>query len=772
MKIIIFSETNSHTIQSNIGKPEYSYYYVLKSFLPLLERLGDVVVVTNLEREVDKIYVECRLRKEVCFFLSFAPPHRTLTTLECPTIAVFAWEFDDIPDEQWGVEPSSDWRLVLRRLAGVIVHSSHTADVIRKAMGADYPVVVVPAPVWQRDIAQCRTFAPKEGAELRFPGWLFDSDQHSLSDFEEDLVWERQFDGVSINRLKSCSRVIDPEPKTVGVVSGKPLTILWRHLCNYATEIRELTGPVTRVKSRARNLIREGQRSQYFSDPVCESFCRDQHVLRLSGTVYTTVLNPADGRKNLHWIVHEFCDAFRDQPQATLVIKSSYFKADYAIAKVVAELIRQPGFVCRIIVISGYLDNACYTALLHATTYAVNASCGEGQCLPLMEYMTVGIPAVAPDHTALADYINDANAFVVEHSLEPASWPHDPRAVFRTFKHQIKRASLRSCYRASFELAHDDRRYSAMSEAAMRAVESYCSIDLLELRLKEFLALGTLRHRLQTECQRERHCGVLTHNTPDCQTVASADAAMSGWLRVDTSEVVTGVAVGTHDTVFDLGGRLSGVPEFCVAAGATVIVSDSSQKNLRARVGSLRMTGAKNLQVMACDWAQLPISSGVVTKVIAGDLLQSVAHPQCVLQELARIGAPDAQYVLTVPASAVEQIALRAAPDGYFGSTHHARIFSREDFISAVESVGLVVETYRTEGFYWALWLSMYWLSQRANGESHISKSLNPAPPYPEALSAWAVSWGALLRTPGGEILKNALDDILPQRQLIVARKL
>ena len=39
MLIIIYSETNQSNILENLGKPEYSYYFVLKEFRPVLERL-------------------------------------------------------------------------------------------------------------------------------------------------------------------------------------------------------------------------------------------------------------------------------------------------------------------------------------------------------------------------------------------------------------------------------------------------------------------------------------------------------------------------------------------------------------------------------------------------------------------------------------------------------------------------------------------------------------------------------------------------------------
>src|SRR5471030_77618 len=101
MIIIIYSDTNAGSIEKNLGLPEYSYYFVLKEFKPILERMGIVVPVTDPAREVDAIYRNAQAHGESCVFLSFSPPHKTAIGLECPTIPVFAWEFNTIPQEMW-----------------------------------------------------------------------------------------------------------------------------------------------------------------------------------------------------------------------------------------------------------------------------------------------------------------------------------------------------------------------------------------------------------------------------------------------------------------------------------------------------------------------------------------------------------------------------------------------------------------------------------------------------------------------------------------------
>ncbi len=47
-------------------------------------------------------------------------------------------------------EPRNDWRYVFENIAGVIACSEESAQAVRNAMGEDYPVIALPAPVFDR----------------------------------------------------------------------------------------------------------------------------------------------------------------------------------------------------------------------------------------------------------------------------------------------------------------------------------------------------------------------------------------------------------------------------------------------------------------------------------------------------------------------------------------------------------------------------------------------------------------------------------------------
>ncbi|VVN97954.1 glycosyltransferase [Pseudomonas fluorescens] len=418
MLIIIHSETNKSTIQQNLGRPEYSYYFVLKEYRPVLERLGQVIEVSNPDELVDRLYFDCLSRGEECVFLSFSPPHRTPLHYACPTIPVFAWEFSTIPTESWQGEPRHDWRLVLGASGAAITHSSFTVKAVRDVMGPDYPVCAIPAPVWDRFATRGRQLARQPQAEqvtLNLRGLLIDS------------------------------RELDLRPY------GPPA-------------------------------LREGQ-------PIDIDAPTQDCELRLDGVVYTSVLNPYDGRKNWEDMLSAFCTTFRDTADATLVLKLTHHDIEDALNDMLHHLYKNQSYRCRIVLIHGYLADPDYERLVEATSYVVNSSYGEGQCLPLMEFMSCGKPAVAPCNTAMADYVDSDNTFIVDSTDELTAWPHDPRAAYRTLRYITDWDSLCSAYQASYEVAKDDlERYARMSAHAVHSLEKFCSQASAERHLKGFFA--------------------------------------------------------------------------------------------------------------------------------------------------------------------------------------------------------------------------------------------------------------------------------------------
>jgi hypothetical protein len=443
---VLHAEQHEETIAGWLGHAEYSYYFVLRAFRPVLETIGAVVTVRDVGEEdsdgksrevldvagqIEAVVEIARRLGHPALHLSFSPPHRTPLGLAAPTIPVFAWEFYEIPCESWDDEPRHDWRAVLTRLGAAITHSAFAVRVVRAAMGEAFPIVAIPAPVWDRFAA----LGEPTGATPARGGRTLASGVPLLDTGRGDAL-------------------------------GSPIGA-------------RATVEVDLDEIRAE--MRGGRPSSPRTSPGATT------PLALDGVVYTTVLSPCDGRKNWPDLLRAFCLALRDRDDATLVMKL-VVAAPTAVPDFARELVRLRPFRCRVVVLDAFLSDEDYARLARASTYAVNASSGEGQCLPLMEYMSAGKPAVTPDHTAMADYVDAENAFIVATSLEPASWPQDSRALYRTSRHRLDMASLMAAFRESHRVAREDpERYRAMSRHATERLRAHCSAAVVREKLVRFL---------------------------------------------------------------------------------------------------------------------------------------------------------------------------------------------------------------------------------------------------------------------------------------------
>lgn len=213
--------------------------------------------------------------------------------------------------------------------------------------------------------------------------------------------------------------------------------------------------------------------------------------LDIDGVVYTTVFNPYDGRKNWIDMLSTFCWAFRDIEDATLVLKLTHRDNSIAMLAFKECLYRLTPFKCRVVAIQGFLSDADYERLAAVTTYCLNVSHGEGQCLPLMEFMSYGIPAVSPRHTGMADYIDESVAFVPHATLEPTRWPTDDvRNTYRTKRYRLDWESIVNALLESYRVAKEEpEKYAAMSKASAIRLKQHCSRAVVQEKLRDFVSI-------------------------------------------------------------------------------------------------------------------------------------------------------------------------------------------------------------------------------------------------------------------------------------------
>jgi glycosyltransferase involved in cell wall biosynthesis len=514
MKLIVYSQITAARIAASMGLPEYSYYFVLRDFLPVLRELGEVLVVEDPATEVDALYDKALAQGQHCWFLSFTPPQKTLFDLRCPTIPVFAWEFYGIPNEFWLDEPWQDWRYVLGRCGRAITHSRLIVDMVRRDMDESFPVISVPSPVWDKfeHLRQQPGRLPlNRSVKVHLPsGVIVDSSDPQVRPY---ISGEQAMNHL-MQAIRQFDRTFSPrdqiqETAPQVAVDRLPRQSAYRITRRYLGEwylrvLRPLISP------RAAMQVLDPQMQLVVDDPDRRPEPRNPVEPRkagasglsvrmpdwqpasvsteLSGVVFTALFNPYDGRKNWADMLTAFCAAFRDTPDATLAFKLGHTEYLSAMQEMLIWLARMPVFQCRIVIMHGYLEGNEFDELIRATAFTVNASHGEGQCLPLMEFMSCGKPAVAPRHSAMLDYIDEEVAFVVDSWLDATAWSHDPRLAYRTLRHQINWSSLKQAYLDAYACVRQDpERYRRMSAAAITRMKGHCSRAVAKERLASFL---------------------------------------------------------------------------------------------------------------------------------------------------------------------------------------------------------------------------------------------------------------------------------------------
>ena len=258
----------------------------------------------------------------------------------------------------------------------------------------------------------------------------------------------------------------------------------------------------------------------------------------------------------------------------------------------------------------------------------------------------------------------------------------------------------------------------------------------------------------------------------DSRNCGLVDAVLSGWYNYESGELLKGFKVTAEDVVLDFGCGAGAATMFCAKAGAYVIFSDVEPAKLRNLEERLKPTHAGAYESLISESLPLPIADASATKVIAMEVLEHVENPEATLSDLFRIAKPGAQFLITVPAAEGEELQKGLAPDMYFKKPNHLRIFSSEDFRQLVTDSGLSIEFYTTGGFFWALWMLLYWATQKNTGVEIEGAVLdNIAPPFHPLLQSWAATWQQLIDMPEGLAVKEKLDQKLPKTQAIIARK-
>lgn len=266
-----------------------------------------------------------------------------------------------------------------------------------------------------------------------------------------------------------------------------------------------------------------------------------------------------------------------------------------------------------------------------------------------------------------------------------------------------------------------------------------------------------------------------TTNAPgfvDSRDCGLVDAVQSGWYLGDSNELFKGFAVSAEDSVLDVGCGAGGATLFCANRGAQVTFTDVVPEKIESLRTRVAQTATRKAEGFVSDSIPLPVAANSMSRVISMEVLEHVEDPAAFLRELVRVGQPGALYLLAVPDPVGENMQKGFAPAYYFERPNHIHVFEREEFARLVSDAGLEIVRRDAFGFFWTFWMFLYWTLAKTTGDELVGTSHDVVqPPYPPLLNDWAKLWHQIIKMPEAAPMKQALDQLLPKSQVIIARK-
>jgi glycosyltransferase involved in cell wall biosynthesis len=532
-------------IRNTLGSAAYSYYFVLEALAPVLEKFGTWRLVDHPESSLPFLAARAEAEGYQPVHLALHPPQDVYLTPALPNIIFPFWEFPDIPDRDFGHDTRQNWVRVSRRADMIITACNFTRDAFLRA-GIDCPIGVVPVPIrpdhfqipdWDPEHTwthTCRHLSwggpPPKPPEPRSSA--FDDEAESMTDQDQGPmmahaepsapppampaprmglkrrgylmargVFRKVHPWLGAKSLERIARTrhyvltsAGRDPRTLEPLpGGRPgLTRLGyavardgyrRYFKRWLS--REALAKITETKAQALKIV--GHEPVIAPDPLLPS-----EPVTLGGLTFTSIFNLGDRRKNHHDLLSAYLLAFKDREDVTLVIKLATNPVrehhEVNIFRHMYHSLHIP-HKCRLVLITDFLTDQQMGELMRVTTFYVNTSRAEGACLPLQQSLAAGRPSIAPDHTAMADFMDDQIGFVPRTSPEPTYWPHDPEQRTETYWNRMVWSDLRDHMLAAAEMVEDDPdRYREMADAARARMAAYASREVVEDALRESLA--------------------------------------------------------------------------------------------------------------------------------------------------------------------------------------------------------------------------------------------------------------------------------------------
>lgn len=349
-----------------LGRANYSYAIAMRKFMQAFAEHGLPATHLGFPVMVHDARARLRARGTAPVHLGFYPPEELRLLKGARNILCFVWEFSVLRGDEMVTEAHAfaSQTRMLSKVDAIWTASAYSARVIGR--GTDTPVAVVPAPI----------AVPPGG------------------DRPAERAGRRRANFVALERL-----------------SFVPLAI-------YPRFQREASALLSRMP------VPSGDWTRWIAGQG------------EGAAVFLTVLNPHDARKGLKESIEAFCRVAERHPEAVWIIKTSSPDDDETSIntrlmthQVAREQELAGQYFCpRIWITNQRLTEAELAALYGLADFYLCTSQAEGQNFPLQEAMAAGVVPVSVDHTAMADYVDAADALVIPSAPAPL-----PPSAARTY---------------------------------------------------------------------------------------------------------------------------------------------------------------------------------------------------------------------------------------------------------------------------------------------------------------------------------------------------
>lgn len=460
-----------HFLVSGLDGDEPVTEWLAASFAPVFERLGSWERVLRPESRLVYLAAQAASTGHRPIHINLGLARQAYLTPALPTVLVCPWDYPDVPARNLGGNPKLNLARIARRANLVLTTSERSAAAFR---ASDVPVPARALPV------------PAHSAAFDLAGW------------SSENVWRGRCRHEVLGEPTA-----EPEPAAVivPVPEARPagrLARLRRELkSHYKRHVRPRLSPrlqdwVSHAKLAAWRAVHFRPRRR----PVPASAPAPSRLrptrLRLSGTVYLSVVDVHDPAENLFDLLSAFAREFAERPDVALVLRLAGGADNEAEGLARLRAIHASlgmDHRCRMIVITDDLSDESMLESLSGAAYYVTARRSEGTGRWARLALAAGRPLIAPSHTALEPILDDRVGFVVASHPEPTHWPDDPERRLETSWHRLVWTSLRDALARSAEAVEDGSGlYDALSSAARERMMERGSIEHAAHVLRDALA--------------------------------------------------------------------------------------------------------------------------------------------------------------------------------------------------------------------------------------------------------------------------------------------